>query len=110
VNVRGVAFIGNRKIGHVEDPTPRAGELVIEIKASGMCGSDLNHFRSPTGFGGPPADGPIIAGRLLTWARTTVAAALRSVECPTAACITGIPCPLCVDTNLPRFCLGFVSN
>ena len=28
------------------DPTPGPGEAVIEIKASGMCGSDLKMYRA----------------------------------------------------------------
>ena len=29
------------------DPTPGPGEVVIEMKASGMCGSDLHQYRRP---------------------------------------------------------------
>ena len=32
-----------------EDPVPGAGEVVLEIKASGMCGSDLHFYRAPHG-------------------------------------------------------------
>jgi threonine dehydrogenase-like Zn-dependent dehydrogenase len=40
--VRGVVFLGDRKVElrSFPDPTPGPGEVVIEIKASGMCGSD----------------------------------------------------------------------
>src|SRR4026207_2370355 len=31
------------------DPPPGPGEVVIEMKASGMCGSDLKFYRSPPG-------------------------------------------------------------
>ncbi|HXX01091.1 MAG TPA: zinc-binding dehydrogenase [Candidatus Acidoferrales bacterium] len=31
----------------VDDPTPGSGEVVVEIKASGMCGSDLHPYRAP---------------------------------------------------------------
>ena len=31
----------------VPDPTPGPGEVVLEIKASGMCGSDLHQYRAP---------------------------------------------------------------
>jgi threonine dehydrogenase-like Zn-dependent dehydrogenase len=65
--MRGVVFLGNRKleIRNFPDPTPGPGEVVIEIKASGMCGSDLNPYRAADsaaslGLGG---DGePVIAG------------------------------------------------
>ncbi|HXM81429.1 MAG TPA: zinc-binding dehydrogenase [Burkholderiales bacterium] len=44
-------FLGNRKIEirNFPDPTPGPGEVVIQMKASGMCGSDLKFYRSPPG-------------------------------------------------------------
>src|SRR5258708_24988104 len=48
------------------DPTPGEGEVVVEMKASGRCGSDLHQYRRPKGgeaIGGlaaPPE--PTIAG------------------------------------------------
>ncbi|MGZ0187705.1 MAG: zinc-dependent alcohol dehydrogenase family protein [Alphaproteobacteria bacterium] len=49
--MKGVVFAGDRKIEFVEfpDPTPGPGEVVLEIKASGMCGSDLKLYRPPAG-------------------------------------------------------------
>src|SRR6184192_261589 len=49
--MRGIVFLGNRKLEIQEfpDPTPGAGEVVLEMKASGMCGSDLKFYRSPPG-------------------------------------------------------------
>ncbi len=49
--MRGAVFLGNRKVElrTFPDPTPGAGEVVIEMKASGMCGSDLKFYRSPPG-------------------------------------------------------------
>src|SRR5204863_1027410 len=46
--MRGVVFLGNRKLELREfsDPTPGPGEVVIAIKASGMCGSDLHPYRA----------------------------------------------------------------
>jgi threonine dehydrogenase-like Zn-dependent dehydrogenase len=46
--MRGVVFLGDRKLELREfpDPTPGAGEVVIAIKASGMCGSDLHPYRA----------------------------------------------------------------
>ena len=38
------------------DPTPEADEVVIAVKASGMCGSDLHTYR------GPHRAQPMIAG------------------------------------------------
>ena len=47
--MRAVVFLGERKLDLMEvpDPTPGADEVVIEIKASGMCGSDLHQYRGP---------------------------------------------------------------
>jgi threonine dehydrogenase-like Zn-dependent dehydrogenase len=49
--MRGAVFLGNRKIEirNFPDPTPGPGEVVIHMKASGMCGSDLKFYRSPPG-------------------------------------------------------------
>jgi threonine dehydrogenase-like Zn-dependent dehydrogenase len=46
--MRGVVFLGDRKLELREfpDPTPGPGEVVIAIKASGMCGSDLHPYRA----------------------------------------------------------------
>ena len=66
--MRGVVFPGGREVEFMEfpDPTPGEGEVVLEMKASGMCGSDLKPYRRDKGgslslgFGGP--SGPVIAG------------------------------------------------
>ena len=51
--MRGVVFLGDRQVGlnSFPDPTPGPGEVVIEMKASGMCGSDLKFYRSAAGRG-----------------------------------------------------------
>lgn len=67
--MRGVVFLGDRKLELREfpDPRPGPGEVVIQIKASGMCGSDLHPYRASggsataaLGLGG--AGEPIIGG------------------------------------------------
>lgn len=49
--MKGIVFTGNRQVElrNFEDPTPGPGEVVLEIKASGMCGSDLKFYRSAPG-------------------------------------------------------------
>ncbi|HEX2200339.1 MAG TPA: zinc-binding dehydrogenase [Burkholderiales bacterium] len=49
--MRGAVFLGNRKVElrSFPDPSPGPGEVVIEMKASGMCGSDLKFYRAPPG-------------------------------------------------------------
>ena len=65
--MRGVVFPGDRKIEYREfpDPAPGPGEVVLEIKASGMCGSDLKFYRAvggPASLGFKAGSGPTIAG------------------------------------------------
>jgi threonine dehydrogenase-like Zn-dependent dehydrogenase len=47
--MRGLTFPGDRTVAVREfpDPTPGPGEVVVAIKASGMCGSDLRPYRAP---------------------------------------------------------------
>jgi (R,R)-butanediol dehydrogenase/meso-butanediol dehydrogenase/diacetyl reductase len=49
--MRGVVFKGDREIEFMEFPDPKPGpdEVVLEIKASGLCGSDLKFYREPAG-------------------------------------------------------------
>lgn len=66
--MRGVVFTGSRKLELMEfdDPTPGPRDVILEIKASGMCGSDLWKYRAePGGHSGPghkASKGPVIAG------------------------------------------------
>ena len=55
--MRGVVFTGERELEMMNfpDPTPGPGEVVLEMKASGMCGSDLHQYRRPKGDA--PGDG-----------------------------------------------------
>ena len=66
--MRGVVFLGNRQLEFRDfpDPTPGPGEVVLEIKASGMCGSDLHTYRAAGGAASIGITGrqrePVIAG------------------------------------------------
>lgn len=74
--MRGVVFTGHRglELMDFEDPVPDYDEVVIEMKASGFCGSDLHHYRGEKGAAflgkiasymserGLAASDPIIAG------------------------------------------------
>jgi L-iditol 2-dehydrogenase len=46
--MRGVVFKGNRQLDilNFDDPTPGPGDAIIEMKASGLCGSDLHFYRN----------------------------------------------------------------
>ena len=65
--MRGVVFLGERRLElrDFPDPTPGPGEVVFEIKASGMCGSDLHSYRAKGGTAAIGIRGrtePVIAG------------------------------------------------
>jgi threonine dehydrogenase-like Zn-dependent dehydrogenase len=66
--MKGIVFQGDRKVALQEfpDPTPGPNEVVLEMKASGMCGSDLKFYRPPPGEAmkalGLTGAGPVIAG------------------------------------------------
>jgi threonine dehydrogenase-like Zn-dependent dehydrogenase len=65
--MRGVTFLGGRKLQLAEfpDPTPGPREVVVAIKASGMCGSDLTPYRATSedsSLGLGKVSGPVIAG------------------------------------------------
>lgn len=66
--MKGVVFLGGKELELMtfDDPTPGPGEVVLEMKASGMCGSDLRYYRRPkemvSDIGLPLAVGPVIAG------------------------------------------------
>lgn len=67
--MRGLVFTGNREVELMtfDDPTPGPDDAIIEMKASGFCGSDLKYYREghlqalrSNGLREP--DGPVIAG------------------------------------------------
>lgn len=66
--MKGIVFTGDRTLAlqTFDDPTPGPDEVVLEIKASGMCGSDLKFYRSPPGDAnkslGIPVSSAVIAG------------------------------------------------
>jgi threonine dehydrogenase-like Zn-dependent dehydrogenase len=65
--MKGVVFPGERQVQILDfpDPAPGPGEVVLEIKASGMCGSDLKFYRAkggPAALGFKMAGGPVVAG------------------------------------------------
>ena len=66
--MQGIVFTGGRQVElrHFDDPTPGPDEVVLQIKASGMCGSDLKFYRSTPGEAnkalGIPVGAAVIAG------------------------------------------------
>lgn len=46
----GIVFLGDRRLElrEFQDPTPGPRDVILEIKASGMCGTDLHAYRRPS--------------------------------------------------------------
>src|SRR5262245_65895242 len=57
--MKGVVFLGDRKLElrRFPDPTPGPRDVILEIKASGMCGSDLLTCRAPANPSGVDTGG-----------------------------------------------------
>jgi threonine dehydrogenase-like Zn-dependent dehydrogenase len=55
--MKGVVFVGDREIEMRElpKPAPGPGEVVLGMKASGLCGSDLRPYRTARAQRGNPA-------------------------------------------------------
>ncbi|MBY8819240.1 zinc-dependent alcohol dehydrogenase family protein [Streptomyces cinereoruber] len=52
--MQGITFPGDRRavLKEFPDPLPGPGEVVVRMRASGMCGSDLHFYRGSASFGG----------------------------------------------------------
>ncbi len=68
--MQGVVFLGDRKLELMDFPdlTPGPRDVLLEIKASGLCGTDFGPYRSElkpgsrVSSGFSRIDGPVIAG------------------------------------------------
>src|SRR6202035_5220545 len=85
--MRGIVFTGNRQLElrDVPDPTPGPGEVVLQIKASGMCGSDLKFYRASGGaasLGLGKVSVPIIAGHEPCGVVAAVGAGVDAAKAP----------------------------
>ena len=49
-----VKLLGNKRleIGEAPDPKPAPDEVLIQVKASGVCGGEMHGFRAEKGSGG----------------------------------------------------------
>jgi threonine dehydrogenase-like Zn-dependent dehydrogenase len=65
--MQGIVFHGERKLELREfpDPIPGPDDVVVEVRASGMCGSDLHQYRAPHGQAQPVIRGHEPAGVLV---------------------------------------------
>ena len=89
--MRGIIFLGDREleIRDFPDPKPGPGEVILQMKASGMCGSDLHAYRASRKGGGMAAalglggdGGPVIAGHEPCGVVAERGAGVTEVEAP----------------------------
>ena len=52
------------EIGQCDTPTPKAGEVLVEVEIAGICGSDASLFRGKTGVPLPVIPGHEAVGRI----------------------------------------------
>ena len=76
----GVVFTGdsNLEIREFADPSPGPGQVVVEMKSSGLCGSDLRPYRSSVEELGPRAE--VITGHEPCGVVAEVGAGVRNVR------------------------------
>lgn len=84
--MRGVVFTGDKTLDFVsfDDPVPGPCEVVLEIKASGLCGSDLKFYRASKAGGfqalGFKGDGaPLIAAHVIDSSKDDPVEAIKAL-------------------------------
>jgi 2-desacetyl-2-hydroxyethyl bacteriochlorophyllide A dehydrogenase len=84
---------GSFEIAEVDDPTPARGEVVVEVAASGICGTDVHLLH------GLYADAmPIIPGHEFSGRVVEVGADVRSLKVgDTVAADPNLPCMSCLQ-------------
>ncbi|MEU2686855.1 alcohol dehydrogenase catalytic domain-containing protein [Streptomyces hygroscopicus] len=62
--MKGAVFLGDRKVElrDFPEPQPGPGEVVVAIRASGLCGSDLHYYRDRPGQVTARSDGRVAGG------------------------------------------------
>ncbi|MFO1349274.1 MAG: alcohol dehydrogenase catalytic domain-containing protein [Gammaproteobacteria bacterium] len=90
--MKGVVLPGGRKVDILDfpDPTPGPGEVVLEIKASGMCGSDLKYYRAVGGaaaMGLGAVKGPVIAGHEPCGVVAAIGAGVAAKQAKVGQCV-----------------------
>jgi threonine dehydrogenase-like Zn-dependent dehydrogenase len=93
--MKGVVFLGDRKLELREfpDPTPGPRDVILEIKASGMCGSDLHTYRAPANPGGVVTGGIKRAAGVIAGHEPCGVVAAVSHRHRTVQGVRGLACP-----------------
>ena len=65
--MKGIVFLGERKLELQEFPDPMPGprDVILEIKASGMCGTDLGPYRREYKPGGVTSGVSRVSGSVI---------------------------------------------
>ena len=107
IPMQGIVFAGDcgAHLATFPDPTPGPGEVILEIKASGMCGSDLHVYRRPRGTISPEViRGHEPSGVVVAVGPGTVGALARVGARVMVHHYTGCAsCPQC-DSGWPHMC------
>ncbi len=79
--MKAALFYGGRdiRVEELPDPTPGPGEVLIDIGAAGVCGSDLHPYRGADPWGASGAPGPRRAGHELAGTVQAVGTGVTSV-------------------------------
>ncbi len=66
--MRAAVFHGARdvRLEAVPDPTPGPDDVIVEVAACGICGSDLEYYEGRVPLGTPDGGGPLILGHELS--------------------------------------------
>jgi L-iditol 2-dehydrogenase len=107
--VPAVLLTGLRRfeVGDVPMPSPRAGEVLIELTAVGICGSDLHYFRIGR-IGSQRIDFPLILGHEPAGIIAGMGKGVRGLkEGQRAAVEPAMPCGSCRACRQHRFNLCY---
>lgn len=80
--MRAALFYGGRdiRVEELPDPTPGPSEVLVGIKAAGVCGSDLHPYRGADPWGSPASVGPRRAGHELSGVVAALGAGISHIE------------------------------
>jgi L-iditol 2-dehydrogenase len=106
--MRGVRFLGDRRVvvATFPHPQPGPGEVVVEMRAAGLCGSDLHHFRLPAASGEVPA---VIVGHEPCGVVVEVGDGVRDVRAGARVVVNHhYGCGACLHCRdgSPKYCTG----
>jgi threonine dehydrogenase-like Zn-dependent dehydrogenase len=109
--MRGAVYEGDGRlvVREVADPSPAAGEVLVEVEACGICGSDVQIISVPPGH---PSTPPVIIGHELVGRVRAVGGGVRDVEPGTRVVVDPDPkCGVCTSCRAgrPANCTNIVA-